>query len=736
MRRTRRVGAVVVALIGVLSTLVADPGAARAADSSSLGIQLMAQTPWVAGANMFDLDLSLNGAPPGSRVEVEVYDQLITRSSFDAAASGHLYDSVFYRQSEAVSALPPGSSGGTLVALPINKSSSGAGVFPTVQVAETGVFPVKVTLTGPDGSSVGNPLITFLTHAQEAVSQGHFAPFSAAVVVPFSSTPVVDGQNQLQAPSRSEAARLNQLATALEADSDVRASVLASPITLASLAAGSSNDDVSALTALGGSPQGGLIQVLPSTYSPVSVGDLASAGAGGEVDQQLNAGAQELSAVFGGTPDPSTWVVNGPLDGTTLQTLLAHHVTRVIVPDSDLSAITTQYGLTFAQSTYLNYGGQQIQVYAADAGLTKDFTRGYPPVLAANVLLAEMAMIYTEYPGVVRAVVAMPPSGWTVSPTFMSTLLGGLHDNPLISSVTASGIFSAVPGPDVTRILSDTQAGPTSGGAALAAASGLISSARTNLNALAAVLPDQVTMLHQLANELLIAESESLGSAQRFNMLASIVNVAGKATDDVSLPPSSTITLTSTKGQIPITMLATGNLHPRVQLQLISGKLIFRKFKPANGSCEVPYPQVEVCTISLMSLDTTVKVPVETRSSGVFSLLVKLYSPDGSRLLAHEQDTVRSTAVSGVAIVLIGIALVMLVLWWGRDLRRGRRPKGMVPSPVADADVELGTEASGVDEFFRRPPPQFGTGLMSPSSVRTGPITPTDIYGPGRETRE
>jgi hypothetical protein len=60
---------------------------------------------------------------------------------------------------------------------------------------------------------------------------------------------------------------------------------------------------------------------------------------------------------------------------------------------------------------------------------------------------------------------------------------------------------------------------------------------------------------------------------------------------------------------------------------------------------------------------------------------VELYTPDGSLLLASDRDTVRSTAVSGVAIILAILAALSLAVWWGRDLRRGRRRRGLVPSP-------------------------------------------------------
>jgi hypothetical protein len=68
----------------------------------------------------------------------------------------------------------------------------------------------------------------------------------------------------------------------------------------------------------------------------------------------------------------------------------------------------------------------------------------------------------------------------------------------------------------------------------------------------------------------------------------------------------------------------------------------------------------------------------------VFPLEVTLWTPDGSQLLAHNRDTVRSTAVSGVGVILIVLAIVSLAVWWIRDLHHGRRARRLVPVPTGE----------------------------------------------------
>jgi hypothetical protein len=90
------------------------------------------------------------------------------------------------------------------------------------------------------------------------------------------------------------------------------------------------------------------------------------------------------------------------------------------------------------------------------------------------------------------------------------------------------------------------------------------------------------------------------------------------------------------------------------------------------------FPGYEDGHIPLTLTEETTRVPVNvrTRGSGDSALDVTLQTPDGGLVVGRTRVTVRSTAFSGVGVVLSVGAGTFLALWWGRHIltaRRGRR---------------------------------------------------------------
>jgi hypothetical protein len=134
--------------------------------------------------------------------------------------------------------------------------------------------------------------------------------------------------------------------------------------------------------------------------------------------------------------------------------------------------------------------------------------------------------------------------------------------------------------------------------------------------------------------------------------------------------PQTTITITSSKAEIPIGFQNTSDRPITVHLKLESDRLLF----PAGAERDIPLPAKR---------STTVRIAVETRGSGTSPVQMTVTTADGLAIGATTTIKVRSSFVSGVGIFLTVGAIVFLAIWWGWDIRRRRRkrPDGATAAP-------------------------------------------------------
>src|SRR5262249_31495304 len=128
------------------------------------------------------------------------------------------------------------------------------------------------------------------------------------------------------------------------------------------------------------------------------------------------------------------------------------------------------------------------------------------------------------------------------------------------------------------------------------------------------------------------------------------------------IPASATITVTSSRAEVPITVRNDTGIPLRVHLHFQSDKLLF----PAGADRDV----------DLLAKNTTFRLPVETRSSGTFPVNITVTTTDSpTSTIEATQLRVRSTFVSGVGVFITAGAVLFLALWWGWDIRKRRRAK-------------------------------------------------------------
>jgi hypothetical protein len=198
-----------------------------------------------------------------------------------------------------------------------------------------------------------------------------------------------------------------------------------------------------------------------------------------------------------------------------------------------------------------------------------------------------------------------------------------------------------------------------------------------------------------LANQVLVAESSDLTASRRQGLLGEIATRVNQGVGGITLAPQLSVTLTSTSADVPVTVLNSRSARAKVELILDSQKLSFHPFTTSSGVCTSQARITEICILTISPGATLLRVPVETRTSGVFALDLGLRSGDGKLILGQVRYTVRSTAVSEVAVVLMVVAAILLGVWWVRDRRHGRRARQLVDPPSEDSDEDVAEDSAG-----------------------------------------
>lgn len=665
--RTRRrvagragVAALVTAVL--IGSVPGVPGGARAgAQQVGSVLRLASQTPWVAPGEELVLRLGVTTAEAPTSVElaVAVYRRVTNRSEFTRTLQGG-------PRGNPVTVVPPtplsdlavDPAGAVVVRLPVQDPAQPPDAA-RLRLGTDGVYPVRVELREAGGGKTLAGLLTHLVLTRPPQPGGY--PLKVALVLPVHAPPALqpDGRRSLPRPA---ASGLSALARSLEASPLVPLTLLPTPETLAALDVSPREEDKETLAALARSAAGR--QLASATYVPLSLGAFASSGLAAETAIQLDRGGQVIERTLGQRPDPRTWVAENGLDEGTALRLRQLQVDRFVVPESRLEPVDLDVTLTRPFELDVRAVRRPAAV-AGDSGLAAHFAPATDPVLAAHRLLADLAVVYQDSPSRPRAAVVVVPRSWRPNKAFLDSLLGGLAAGVVVIGTTVDDVFTNVRPANVSGTTPLVrQLAATGAGAALPATE--FRSARRRLVAFASMLNPENTLDDRIEELLLVAEGAGLRPGRRREYLEGIDTRIRSQTDSVQVPSHRSITLTARTGEIPVTVLSRTGYPLRVQIQVASEKLDF--------------PKGSVRRVDLSLRSTTQRFSVRARTSGSFPLRVSLVSPDGGLVLGSSRFTVRSTAASGVGVVLSAGAGLFLLLWWGRHLVRGRRNRRLVPA--------------------------------------------------------
>lgn len=701
---SRRLAALLLApflLTAVVTTATAS-GAATVPNS----IALVSQTPWVTSTKGMQLTVAIRSdiARKDLGLVLTLYSVATERDYFEETLSGNTSDFTALATSPALKLTTRGlvgPGGEATIDLPI--SSPGVpgkqptraptnGAILTLPCSSScdGVYPLQVSL---EDLTTYTPLDSFMTYLILAPDRAS-NPLRFSFVLPVGTAPAFSRAGAA-APSAGDERELERLAQAAEADPRTDFSLALYPQLLDSLKAAAAatvpvthsskrqpapgaKRAAKALAAVQLLTRLHNVDLTAETYAAVDLSGAAEAKARREAADQFESGREALGD-YGVATASQPFVSVNAIGPRGLALAKAAGVTRMLVPSESVSSVPPSWVFPVWAPFFAK--GSKVEADASDGYLESELSASSDPVLKANQLLADLAVLYfVEQPPNARGVTLLAPAGWAPKDAFLTTFLAGLASSPVVRTVTLSRFFSEVPagsdeipdGAAISPLLYRQLVAPRVPHEDVLPHDP-IAAARRMIGLLSSLLPHDPRLITRAKDLVLVGESAGLDRSTRLSYLGAPSAEMDAERAGVSLPRKRTITITSLAAKIPISVASRDGTALDVDLRLSSCPLPTGPAGCRNGDLSFRHRTFHLSPLS--PGNRTIEVHVSARSSGDFFLYLELTTPGGGIILASSRVLIRSTAISGVAIILTVVAAAFLVLWWSRSAlsrRRGR----------------------------------------------------------------
>ena len=649
------------------------------ADSTSRSqIHLVSVSPWIGPAAVFRAEVDLRDVAGATGVTFTLHQAVNDRAALDRAIAGEQFGATLLRGEAASSG---GASGLAVIDIPV--SDTWPAPENGVVLTTSGVLPLAIVAVGANGDELAT-IVTHLIRLPDPDSRT--GPLAIGLVVEQWERPSIalDGGTFL-APT--DADHLLTTLRTLDEFARVPLSTLPSASTLIDLNLTRPEFDQASLSSLRPAPTR---QLLASTYAPIAVSSWLSDGLVAETENQFTAGTESLIRQLGVTPDNRIAVITPSIDSTALALLHNRGTRAVIVPSDQLlpkidSARTPTPTLGFDVRTP---NGDRMQAIAADSTVTARLQvdggvdGSFDAVAAGQNAVADLALIGLAATGDARGLAIVVPASTPTAP--LRVLLSALADrdgagagapgSALLSPVTLDDLFAIT---DVTTtfdakgrvpvVQSFRSEEPTSMGTYPAS----LRSTRRSIDGVLSMVPESPYLAGAAVHRALASGDQSLTADQRSGVLISADRALRSITGEVVMTPQQVVTLTSRSGKVPLSIENRLQVPVHVHVTLRSAKLDF-----PEGS--------EFDQMLAPGTTTRVDAVVTTRATGAFPLDVSVSTADDSVPVTTARFTVRSTAVSGIGLIIsIGAGLFLLV-WWIRHFRSSRRAAGLIGTTGPD----------------------------------------------------
>jgi hypothetical protein len=544
----------------------------------------------------------------------------------------------------------------------------------TLRLSAAGLYPVTFELR----TAEDDPIASLLTFVDRTDDSKPIVPMVVAMVASLASPPAGQPDGTIRVGDQ-ERADLEQLADALEHNTAVPLTLALPPELLDRLAASAAAPDQQLVARLAAVlPRE---QVLSRPYITLDPSSAAGSGLSGDYTRLLAQGEDTMRRLFPGlTTDRTMYLATGSLDDNGLQLLRDLGTLNVVLTPPPADAEQDPRTDVDPTGTVQLSGrdGATVRAVVLDDVLLRRMATDDDPVLAAHYAATELIALQAEddeRPG--RGVVVLPPPGWPMSAVFLGTLADLLGTTPLLAPATLSGLFAAVGATADTGGSGPLTIAPPGGAVAnLGDLASEVGERRIEVQQVSSMLPAADPLPNDLRQLLDLSLADDDTPEQRAGYLSTVDRDMAAVKAAIVPTDRRQFTITSRRTTIPITIRSTWPQPLKVKLRLTSQKLNF-----PEGD--------QILTVDQSS--PPIRVPVEAKTNGTFQVTAFVLTPEGDALLGPPTAiTVRSTALSGLGIlVTIGAGLVLAV-WWLQHLRSRRRGRGVAEAaerhPTAPID--------------------------------------------------
>jgi Family of unknown function (DUF6049) len=381
---------------------------------------------------------------------------------------------------------------------------------------------------------------------------------------------------------------------------------------------------------------------------------------------QYALGNDTLEAITGDSP---TGLVRLDPDATveTLGLLRTVGAGAVIVSDDRLSA-STRARIGPHPFQLVDDNGVAIPAMRVDGDLQT--TLADPDAeLGGYRALAELAVTALSAPDDLAIVLDLDE----MDPDALDVLLDGIAARPELTTTEIARVFQM----DLARTPSGTLVRgalvPTEPAEVTALAAEL-RTASTSVDTLAAMVAPEEDPITPLRTLLRAAVSSDLTIEEARAYAETVFDAVLAGTSGLEIAAGERITLTDRRTDLPLTVINRQPLPINVELLLSAEKLRF--------------PDGDRLALTLRPGETDLTIPVETLASGDARVTATLISPGGLFELGSGTVDIRSTAISGLGLLISIIALLILGAWWIRTILRVRRNRAAATVSAASTEGE------------------------------------------------